>query len=71
MFDMQERIHGLQNRRRQLLDIREQRGAPVATVDLELTRVRAELLALYDVSFLAKKASPRQTVHEQPMRVAL
>ena len=46
--DRQARIHQLQNHRRALLQRREQRGAPIATIDMELTVVRSELQALYE-----------------------
>ena len=47
--DRQLRITQLQNHRRALLQRREQRGAPTATIDMELTVVRSELQALYEV----------------------
>ncbi|MCY0872946.1 MAG: hypothetical protein OWQ56_09665 [Acidithiobacillus caldus] len=46
-MNMQDRIRNLQQRRRLLLARRECRGAPIAALDLELTVVRSELLALY------------------------
>lgn len=45
--DTQKRINELQSRRHALLQRREQRGAPVASIDIELTVVRSELQALY------------------------
>ena len=46
-MNTQDRIRNLQQRRRHLLARRECRGAPIASLDLELTVVRSELLALY------------------------
>ncbi|MBU2791097.1 hypothetical protein HF288_11960 [Acidithiobacillus caldus] len=46
-MNTQDRIRNLQQRRRHLLARRECRGAPIAALDLELTVVRSELLALY------------------------
>ncbi|WP_414039138.1 hypothetical protein ACJU26_07850 [Acidithiobacillus sp. M4-SHS-6] len=45
--ERQARIQTLQNRRHQLLHLREERGAPVASIDMELNVVRSELQALY------------------------
>ena len=45
----QARIAQLQNHRHTLLQRREQRGAPIASIDMELNVVRAELQALYEV----------------------
>jgi hypothetical protein len=45
----QTRIAQLQSHRRVLLQRREQRGAPIASIDMELNVVRAELQALYEV----------------------
>ena len=47
--DRQDRIHRLQNRRHALLQQRDDRGASVASIDLELNVVRSELHALYEV----------------------
>ena len=44
----QARIAQLQNHRHALLQRREQRDAPTATIDMELNVVRAELQALYE-----------------------
>ncbi|MCE5361369.1 hypothetical protein [Candidatus Igneacidithiobacillus taiwanensis] len=55
-MNLQERIQQLQSRRRELLACRSQRGAPVASLDLELVRVRSELLALYEASRNKKPA---------------
>jgi hypothetical protein len=44
----QTRIAQLQNHRHVLLQRREQRGAPTASIDMELNVVRAELQALYE-----------------------
>ena len=46
--DRQTRISQLQNHRRALLQRREQRGAAVASIDMELNVVRSELQALYE-----------------------
>lgn len=43
----QQRIQELQNYRHTLLDRRTQRGAAVASIDMELNVVRSELQALY------------------------
>ncbi len=59
MFNVQSRIQQLQNRRRELLDCRCQRGAQVASLDLELVRVRSELLALYQVAHSKPAAQQR------------
>ena len=50
--DRQARIAQLQSRRHALLQRREQRGAPVASIDMELNVVRSELQALYEVGRL-------------------
>lgn len=44
----QTRIAQLQNHRHILLQRREQRGAPIASIDMELNVVRAKLQALYE-----------------------
>ena len=46
--DCQARISQLQNRRHALLHRREERGAAVASIDMELNVVRSELQALYE-----------------------
>ena len=46
--DRKVRITQLQNHRRALLQRREQRGAAVASIDMELNVVRSELQALYE-----------------------
>jgi len=50
MINLEERIQQLQRRRRQLLARRAQRGAPIASLDMELTTVRSELIALYEMT---------------------
>lgn len=65
--DRQARIHHLQNRRHALLQRREQRGAPVASIDMELNVVRSELQALYESGRLQQRTPtpmPRAT-HRQ------
>ena len=47
--DRQARIHHLQNRRHALLQQRDGRGAPTASIDMELNVVRSELQALYAI----------------------
>ena len=47
--DRQARIHHLQNRRHALLQQRDGRGAPIASIDMELNVVRSELQALYEI----------------------
>ena len=47
--DRQTRIAQLQNHRHALLQQRDRRGAPIATIDMELNVVRSELQALYAV----------------------
>ncbi|ACH82834.1 hypothetical protein [Acidithiobacillus ferrooxidans] len=64
--DRQARIHHLQNRRHALLQRREQRGAPVASIDMELNVVRSELQALYEVGRL--QAPHRATQHGFPLQ---
>ena len=48
-MNVQERIQHLQTRRHFLLDRRNERGAAVVTLDMELNIVRSELLALYEI----------------------
>ena len=45
--ERQERIQSLQKLRHHLLHRREERGAPVASIDMELNVVRSELQAIY------------------------
>jgi hypothetical protein len=45
--DRQHRINDLKNLRHVLLQRREQRGAAVASIDMELNVVRSELQAIY------------------------
>lgn len=47
--DRQARIHHLQNRRHALLNRREERGAAIVSIDMELNVVRSELQALYEI----------------------
>ena len=47
-YDRQARISQLQNHRHALLQQRDMRGAPIATIDMELNVVRSELQALYE-----------------------
>ncbi|MBU2831851.1 hypothetical protein [Acidithiobacillus ferriphilus] len=46
--DRQTRIVQLHTHRHALLRQRDRRGAPIATIDMELNVVRSELQALYD-----------------------
>ena len=46
--DRQTRITQLQNHRHALLQQRNKRDAPIATIDMELNVVRSELQALYE-----------------------
>jgi hypothetical protein len=46
--DRQARITQLQNHRHGLLQQRDRRGAPIASIDMELNVVRSELQALYE-----------------------
>ncbi|MEY2342417.1 hypothetical protein AB4090_09955 [Acidithiobacillus sp. IBUN Pt1247-S3] len=48
-MNVPERIQHLQSRRHLLLDRRSERGASVASLDMELNVVRSELLALYQI----------------------
>ncbi|WP_436396227.1 hypothetical protein ACSDBR_06720 [Acidithiobacillus ferriphilus] len=45
--DRQTRISQLQNHRHALLQQRDRRDAPIASIDMELNVVRSELQALY------------------------
>ena len=47
--DRQARIHQLQNHRHALLQQRDMRGTPTASIDMELNVVRSELQALYEI----------------------
>ena len=47
--DRQARITQLQNHRHALLQQRDRRGAPIASIDMELNVVRSELQALYEI----------------------
>lgn len=55
----QQRINELQQLRHRLLSRREQRGAPTATIDMELNVVRSELQALYALQRDHKPANQR------------
>ena len=46
--DRQTRITQLQNHRHVLLQQRDRRDAPIASIDMELNVVRSELQALYE-----------------------
>ena len=46
--DRQARISQLQNHRHALLQQRDRRDAPIASIDMELNVVRSELQALYE-----------------------
>ena len=46
--DRQARIRQIQNHRHALLQQRDRRGAPIASIDMELNVVRSELQALYE-----------------------
>ena len=46
--DRQARIHQLHNHRHALLHSRDERGAAVVAIDMELNVVRSELQALYE-----------------------
>ncbi|MDA8113467.1 MAG: hypothetical protein M0Z43_01900 [Acidithiobacillus sp.] len=52
--DRQARITQLQNHRHALLQQRDRRGAPIASIDMELNVVRSELQALYETGRLQK-----------------
>jgi hypothetical protein len=47
MTEYRHRIQELQSRRHALLKEREQRGAAVTTIDMQLNVVRSELQAIY------------------------
>ena len=47
--DRQARITQLHDRRHALLQQRDGRGTPIASIDMELNVVRSELQALYEV----------------------
>ncbi|WP_308388653.1 hypothetical protein [Acidithiobacillus sp. AMEEHan] len=57
-MNVQERIQQLQSRRHRLLDRRAERGAPIASLDLELNVVRSELIALYEMQ-RERRIAPR------------
>ena len=61
--DRKARIHQLQNRRHALLQKRDTRGAPTASIDMELNVVRSELQALYEVGRMQPRhlADPEAT----------
>ena len=48
-MNVQERIQHLQSRRHLLLDRRNERGAAIAALDMELNVVRSELHVLYQM----------------------
>ena len=66
-IDRQARITELQNHRHALLRRREEWGAAVVTIDMELNVVRSELQALYEVGRMPTRhladpeATPLQT----------
>jgi hypothetical protein len=61
--DRQSRINQLQNRRHALLQQRDGRGVPIASIDMELNEVRSELQALYEVGRMQPRhpADPEAT----------
>lgn len=65
--DRLARIHQLQNRRHALLQRREQSGAPVSSIDMELNVVRSELQALYEAGRLQ---APHRAAPTPPPQLA-
>ncbi len=63
-IDRQARIRQLQNHRHALLRRREERGALIASIDMELNVVRSELQALYALHRL----QAGETAHETQNR---
>jgi septation ring formation regulator EzrA len=58
----QQRINELQQLRHRLLSRREQRGAAISSIDMELNVVRSELQALYALQRDQKPANQRSLV---------
>ena len=50
--DRQAHVSQLQNHRHALLQQRDRRGAPIASIDMELNVVRSELHAFYETGWL-------------------
>ncbi|MHB8226094.1 hypothetical protein [Acidithiobacillus sp.] len=62
--DRQARISQLQNHRHALLQQRDRRGAPIASIDMELNVVRSELQALYETGRISRQIpTPRARVN--------
>ena len=66
--DRQARIHQLHNHRHALLYRREERGAAVVAIDMELNVVRSELQALYEVGRVLQRA-PKPKVRASRARI--
>jgi len=63
-YDRQARIHQLQDHRRALLQQRDRRGAPIATIDMELNVIRSELQALYETGRVLRQThAPRNAAN--------
>ena len=67
--DRQARISQLQNHRHVLLQQRGQRGAPIASIDMELNVVRSELQALYEAGRVLQQ-TPMPRVGANRARIA-
>ena len=67
--DRQARIRQLQNHRHVLLQQRDKRGAPIASIDMELNVVRSELQALYEAGRVLQHA-PMPRVGANRARIA-
>lgn len=63
--EWQAHIQELQNRRHQLLHLREERGAPVTSIDMELNVVRSELQAIYALHRHQNQAAANSSHHAQ------
>ena len=72
--DRQTRISQLQNHRHALLQQRDRRDAPIASIDMELNVVRSELQALYETGRGCPEPKnhgrPRLNVHHWPQDIA-
>ena len=68
--DRQARIRQLQNHRHALLQQRDRRGAPIASIDMELNVVRSELQALYEAGREMQQTPTRPRVRANRAQIA-
>lgn len=66
----QQRINELQQLRHRLLNRREQRGATIVSIDMELNVVRSELHALYAQQHSEKPANQKTSTTVRNLQIA-